>query len=68
MSSSFDAEAFLTWLDDYDGPVKKGDLAEEWSDFPLGELNGCTGPIIDGDFAYYQRDLRRVAEGRPILD
>lgn len=68
MSESFDPEAFLEWLDDHDGPVTSSEMVTEWPNFPYGELDGCTGPIIDEEFCYYQCDLRKVAKGMKILD
>ena len=65
---AFDSEAFLEWLDEFDRPVYPDELLEEWPGFPIRELNGSTGPIHDGEPAYYRHDLRTIAEGRRITD
>lgn len=66
MSDSFNPDEFLDWLDEQDGPVTKAEM-EQWKNFPWANLHGVTGPIVDGELAYYQRDLERAADGyRPI--
>ncbi len=67
MSDEFDAEAFLEWLDEQDGAITISQM-EDWPCFPWGELGCVTGVFHDGERAYYKRDLRRVAEGRRIID
>jgi len=60
---SFDSDDFLDWLSEQDGPVKKQHLLNEWPDFPWLGLGTVTGPIVEGDYAYYKRDLKRAARG-----
>jgi len=64
----FDNEAFLDWLDEYDGHVYAHELEQEWPNFPWDGLSGQTCPFRDGEPAYYQHDLRQIAEGRPNYD
>lgn len=68
MTDGFDHEAFLAWLDDRDGPVPGAVLDDEWPDFPRDGLVGVTGPIVDGEFAYFRHDLERAARGRRPID
>jgi len=67
MSDTFDNEAFLDWLDEQDGPITITQM-EEWPNFPVEQMKYVTGVFEDGERAYYQRDLRRAAEGRSIID
>jgi len=69
--SDFVPEAFLGWLNEYDeykGVVRKDHLTEQWPNFPMSALHGQTGTITDGELAYYKHDLRRIAEGRAVID
>lgn len=70
MTEDFDSEAFLEWLDEYGSPVPKQTLRDEWPNFPWENVPvGITGAITDdGELAYYRRDLRLAAEGKPNLD
>jgi len=68
MTDDFDNEAFLDWLDDYDGHVYAHELEQEWLNFPWDGLSGQTCPFRDGEPAYYQHDLRQIAESRPNWD
>ena len=61
-------DEFIEWLDDQEGHIRKSTMKAEWPTFPLYRLRASTGPIVDGEFAYYQHDLRKVAEGRGIID
>lgn len=58
----FDAEAFLEWLDEYDGSVLNSELEEQWPNFPMEKMAYQTCPIVDGELAYYQWDLRQIAK------
>lgn len=65
---TFDQDTFLNWLDDQEGPITKETMDEQWDDFPWQYMQYNTGPIIEGDYAYYQHDLRRAAKRLPVRD
>jgi len=67
-TENFDNEAFLEWLNGQDGHIRRDRLREQWPSFPLAKLAYTTQPFVEGEFAYFQHDLRRVAEGRAIVD
>jgi len=68
MTEKFDNEAFLCWLDQYDGHVYAHELEQEWPNFSWDRPIGQTCPFRDGEPAYYQHDLRQIAEGSPNWD
>jgi hypothetical protein len=68
MTSEFDADACLSWLDDQQGPIPKQRMLDEWPSFPYENLFGVTCPVIEGEVAYYTRDLRRAAVDRQPID
>jgi len=44
------------------------ELEQQWPNFPWHGLTGQTCPFRDGERAYFQHDLRQIAEGRPNYD
>jgi len=83
MTDSFDADEFLDWLDEQQGPIPKPVMAEKWPDFPWDYVVGVTGTFVDEDgqtitdleeyegevyMGNYKRDLRRAARKQMPID
>ena len=68
IDTDFNREAFLAWLDKQDGHIKQRTIVEQWPSFPMKAMAYRTGPFVDGEYAFYQHDLRRVAQGCPNRD
>lgn len=83
MSDTFDAEKFLSWLEERDGPIRVAPIEDKFPHFPWKYASGVTCTFVNEDgeilhdleshdgeiyLGYYKSDLRRAAKRKMPID